>query len=261
MSTPTPTPPFLCTCRGLPVCPSWLPPGRGPLRPRNWRRSILDETGVQGGLIVHVGCGDGRLTAALRVNERYLVHGLDTDPANVHAAREHIQAQTQGYGPVSAAQWDGARLPYIDNLANLVVCEQAVPAEEVMRVLAPGGVAYVKQGDTWLMRVKERPKALDEWTHYLHDASNNAVAHDRAVGPPRRMQWVGSPRYSRHHDRMSSNERRGHDRRGACSISSTKPPRPPYSCRRNGRLSRATRSTAPSSGNAQSGIGTTICGL
>lgn len=29
-------------------------------------REILDATGVKGGLIVHVGCGDGKLTAALR---------------------------------------------------------------------------------------------------------------------------------------------------------------------------------------------------
>ncbi|MEA3225187.1 MAG: hypothetical protein U9Q07_04490 [Planctomycetota bacterium] len=27
---------------------------------------ILAETGVKGGLVVHLGCGDGKLTAALR---------------------------------------------------------------------------------------------------------------------------------------------------------------------------------------------------
>jgi len=38
----------------------------------------------------------------------------------------------------------------------------------------------------------------------LHGPDGNAVAHDQVVGPPRRLQWVGSPRYSRHHDKMSS---------------------------------------------------------
>ncbi len=33
--------------------------------------------GVQGGLIVHLGCGDGRLTAALGASDRYLAHGMD----------------------------------------------------------------------------------------------------------------------------------------------------------------------------------------
>ena len=40
---------------------------------------IIQETNFTGGLIVHLGCGDGKLTAALRVNDRCLVHGLDTD--------------------------------------------------------------------------------------------------------------------------------------------------------------------------------------
>jgi len=30
------------------------------------------------------------------------------------------------------------------------------------------------------------------------------VAHDTVLGPPRRMQWVGSPRWSRHHDHTAS---------------------------------------------------------
>ena len=31
-------------------------------------QQILEATGVQGGLIVHLGCADGRLTAALRAS-------------------------------------------------------------------------------------------------------------------------------------------------------------------------------------------------
>ncbi|NQU19742.1 MAG: hypothetical protein HQ567_00555 [Candidatus Nealsonbacteria bacterium] len=38
---------------------------------------ILNATGVQGGLIVHLGCGDGTLTAALRPSDAYIVHALD----------------------------------------------------------------------------------------------------------------------------------------------------------------------------------------
>ena len=56
----------------------------------------------------------------------------------------------------------------------------------------------------WTQTVKPRPDNIDEWSHYLHDASGNSVAHDDVVGPPRHLQWVGSPRWSRHHDRMAS---------------------------------------------------------
>ena len=169
--------------------------------PAEQAKRILEATGVKGGLIVHVGCGDGKLTAALRANESYLVHGLARQAQNVAAARRHVHSMGL-YGKVSIDRLWSARLPYVDNLVNLVVCEDpgSVPMAEVLRVLAPGGVAYIKGSVTR----KPRPGAIDEWTHWLHDATGNAVAHDTVVGPPRRMQWVGSPRWARHHDRMAS---------------------------------------------------------
>jgi outer membrane protein assembly factor BamB len=168
-------------------------------------RQILDAAGVKGGLVVHIGCGDGRLTAALRANDRYIVHGLDTDAKDVEKAREHIRSLNL-YGNVSVDYCRGKHLPYIENLVNLVVSEDlgGIPANEVMRILAPNGVAYIKKAGKWTKTVKPRPKEIDEWTHYLHDATNNAVAHDTVVGPPSHLQWVGSPRWSRHHDRMAS---------------------------------------------------------
>jgi outer membrane protein assembly factor BamB len=168
-------------------------------------RKILEATGIQGGVIVHLGCGDGRLTAALHGGDGFLVHGLDADPDNVAAARRHVQSLGR-YGSVTIDRLDGPHLPYVDNLVNLVVARDLgeVPLGEVMRVLCPRGVAYIMRDGQWTETVKPRPATIDDWTHYLHDASNNAVAHDTVVGPPRHMQWVGGPRYSRHHDRMSS---------------------------------------------------------
>ena len=168
-------------------------------------RKILDAAGLHGGFIVHVKCGDGKLTAALRDGDSYLVHGLDRDAKSVERAREYIQSLGI-YGKVSVDRCKGRLLPYIDNLVNLLVSEDlgGISMDEVMRVLCPNGVAYIKNGRSWDKTVKKRSGELDEWTHYLHDASNNAVSHDTVVGPPRRMQWVGSPRWGRHHDRMSS---------------------------------------------------------
>jgi len=168
-------------------------------------RKILDATGVQGGLIVHVGCGDGKLTAALRANDSYSVHGLDASAVNVAKAREHIHSLGV-YGGVAVDHLRGAELPYVDNSVNLLVSENlgGVSKAEVLRVLCPNGVAYVKGDGGWTETVKPRPAALDEWTHYLHSAGNNAVSHDTVVGPPRRLQWVGSPKWARHHDHMAS---------------------------------------------------------
>ncbi|UCD49103.1 MAG: PQQ-binding-like beta-propeller repeat protein [Phycisphaerales bacterium] len=173
--------------------------------PREQAETILSEAGVKGGVVIHLGCGDGRLTAALHANDAFLVQGLDTDRANVQRARDHIRARGL-YGPVSVDQLTGDRLPYINNLANLIVVEERVriPQREILRVLCPGGVACIRKGAGWTKTTKSRPEAIDEWTHYLHDASNNAVSHDDVVGPPKRLQWLGSPRWTRHHDRMSS---------------------------------------------------------
>ncbi len=168
--------------------------------PQTAARQILAKTGVKGGLVVHVGCSDGRLTAALRAGDGYLVHGLDADAKNVEAARKHIQSQ-KVYGPVSVAQFCGKRLPYIEDSVNLVVADDlgGVPMSEVMRVLAPNGAAWIGGKIT----VKPRPAGMDEWTHYLHDPGNNAVAHDELIAPLTRLQWIAGPLYSRHHDHMS----------------------------------------------------------
>ena len=162
---------------------------------------ILKTSGVRGGLVVHVGCGDGKLTAALWANDSYLVHGLDNDPARVGIAREHIRSRGL-YGKVSVELFDGKHLPYVDNLVNLLVVDNpgGVRRDEVMRVLCPNGVAYIGGKKT----VKQRPGEIDEWTHWLHGPDGNAVANDTVVGPPARAQWLAEPRWQRHHEATPS---------------------------------------------------------
>ena len=102
---------------------------------------------------------------------------------------------------------EGAYLPFVDNLVNLIVAENlhGVPMAEIQRALCPNGVAMIKGADgAWQRTVKARTDAIDDWTHYFHGADGNAVAQDDEVGPPTRLAWLGSPRWSRHHDRMAS---------------------------------------------------------
>jgi len=168
-------------------------------------RQILQTAGVKGGFVIHVGCGTGELTAALRASDSFIVQGLDPSAENVQKARAYIRSLGL-YGKVSVVRLVGEALPYVDDFANLIVGTDPlpVPMAEVMRVLAPGGVALVRKGGRWTKTVKPRPSEMDEWTHYLHDATNNPVSRDTLVGPPRHLRWVGSPRWSRHHDRMAS---------------------------------------------------------
>ena len=151
---------------------------------------ILTTANVSGGFIVHLGATDGELTAALRSGESVQVQALIEETAVADAARKAIAA-TGKYGNVSVLQFAGEILPYIDNLVNVVVVEDQglVSDEEILRVLVPNGVVLKRGTDRhWQKTVKPRPENIDEWSHYLHDASGNAVAHDDVVNSPRHLQ-------------------------------------------------------------------------
>ncbi len=166
--------------------------------PQQQARQILAATGTDGGLVVHVGCGDGQLTAALKAGDGFLVHGLDVDPKSVDAARQHVRELGE-YGSVSIDVLSGSRLPYAENMVNLLVSEDLgkITQSEVLRVLVPKGVAYVKEGGEWTKVVKPWPADMDQWTHFLHGPDNNAVSHDAHVGPPRHIRWKGLPKFAR----------------------------------------------------------------
>ncbi len=169
-------------------------------------KSVLKESGLEGGFVVHLGSKDGKATAELRPNKSFQVQALVTNVSWLDEVRDEIRETTGDYGPISADLSIADHLPYIDNLVNLIVCEEdfEVEEQEILRVLSPLGKAFVKKDGKWKSFSKPWPEDIDEWTHYLHGADGNAVAKDTRVGPPRRLQWVGSPRWSRHHDRMAS---------------------------------------------------------
>ena len=99
-------------------------------------RQILEASGVQGGLVVVIGCDKPELLEELRVGGSYLVHALDRDPGKVAAARVYLREKGL-YGSVTAARWEGAQLPFVDSLVNLVVIRDAgceIQDKEIDRV-------------------------------------------------------------------------------------------------------------------------------
>jgi ubiquinone/menaquinone biosynthesis C-methylase UbiE len=145
---------------------------------------ILEASGVKGGLVVQIGCGDGKLTAALRAGDAFVVQGLDADPTNVEKARAHIQSLGLG-GKVSVDAFDGQNLPYVDELVNLVVadtrCEMQDAGSEILRVLAPRGVAVVREkgNEAWLSRIP-------------HPASRISYPASRIPHPASRIPYPAS---------------------------------------------------------------------
>ncbi len=167
---------------------------------------LLDENAVRGGLAVVIGCGEPLLLSNLRTTGPLLVHGLEADPGRVAAAREHLRQQGL-YGPVTVSHREGPELPYIDNFANLIVVTAdagEVTAAEIDRVLAPRGTVVDLRSEKVKTTHKPWPEAIDEWPHYLYDATNNAVSADTVVAPPRGLQWTCGPEYARSHEHFGS---------------------------------------------------------
>jgi outer membrane protein assembly factor BamB len=169
---------------------------------------ILADSGIYGGLIVHVGCRDADLAISLAKAPNVLVQGLVREYDRLPEVRSRIR-DAGLYGRVSAMHWEGPFLPYADGMVNLVVVASGegrvaggkwqVARDEIARVLAPGGVALtLDSGLSTLDSLRKPwPADVDQWSHSRYDATGNAVSKDRRVGPPRFLQWEASPRWNR----------------------------------------------------------------
>ena len=106
------------------------------------------RSGFPGGVCVVLGPSNAELAVALSQHGRFVVHALCDDHADLQRARKLIDAHGV-YGRVSADLSPYDRLPYAENLVNVVVADrypvlasEGLAVDEVLRVLAPLGVAF-----------------------------------------------------------------------------------------------------------------------
>ncbi len=166
---------------------------------------LCRDAGVTGGILVLMGSGESGALATFARDGRFLVRVFDADQDRVNRARRFLQAQN-AYGRVSVAHLSDGTLPLRSNLVNILIApeDMGIPEAEFLRVLRPGGVLVRGIGPDRTTRRKPDAANTDDWTHFLYDASNNAVSKDRVVGPVDTLQWVDNPRWSRSHDYLSS---------------------------------------------------------
>ena len=203
--------------------------------------SIVHRSGAPGGICAVVAPRDAGLPLAMAKQGSFVVHALGTEPALCDRLRQQIRSQGV-YGVVSVDKLQAGRLPYADNLVNLIVVDSypELPKErfflaEAARTLVPLGTicigtssaadhseAWTKAltaqlsalgladvmtettGGCWVCARKPWPADIDEWTHYLHAADGNPVARDSVVAPPKHYQWVSDPVWQRSHETTSS---------------------------------------------------------
>ena len=191
---------------------------------------LIKKSGLTGGIIVHLGCGNGSLTTALGQSGYFVVQGLEPDATRLNDARSFIKSQ-QLYGEVSVDPVAPKNLPYADNLVDLVVIDDlqrmlaaGLDVKEAWRITCPGGWVCVAGnagsgalapgqdlksllnsagitgfsvetepgGWTWVQ--KPRPGTMGEWTHALGGESGGSSVSEDNVGPTRSLQWVDGPR-------------------------------------------------------------------
>ena len=166
-------------------------------------REIIEQSKFTGGVVAHVHGADTYLLQSMQQHSPNLLgHLLVAQQADIDTARAKL-VEAGLHGKITVGQWQSGTLPFVDNFVNILIVDQAdaVSRDEVLRVLVPEGTAFL--GSEKL--VKPRPETMDDWPMQLYDASGNAVSKDKALKPPlQHLQWIGGPRWSRHHDKMSS---------------------------------------------------------
>ncbi len=166
-------------------------------------QTIIAQSRFGGGVVAHVHGADASLLRSVR--QRFpnsLGHLLVAQEDDALRERETL-VKAGLHGQITVGQWQSGTLPFVDNFVNLLIIERGdeLTRDEILRVLAPEGTALL-DSETF---VKPRPDTMDDWPHQLYDAAGNAVSKDKALKPPlQHLQWVGGPRWSRHHDKMSS---------------------------------------------------------
>jgi outer membrane protein assembly factor BamB len=227
---------LFCTASSTVICCGEEPTAAEP------GKTLLHDSGIPGGICVVAGCASADLPLSLARHGGFVVHALFRDDTELRRARDAIR--TLGvYGRVSADRSEPKQLPYAENLINVVVIERyqqlaagGIPLDEINRVLAPLGVAYlggpaadwvppadwpaklrqqaqsaglgkpelVSAAGTWLKVTKPWPADIDQWSHHLHAADGNPVASDAKVGPPEHYQWVAGPVWAQSHETDSN---------------------------------------------------------
>lgn len=159
-----------------------------PARGRSELQGLFERLGAdpRGGTCVEVGCGPGRMTAALA--ERFeRVVAVDVSPAMVERARAAVPDPKVDFRVVSGERLDGVESGVADALVCYLVL-QHLPARaavvaylgEFARVLAGRGEAFVQLP---VLDAGRRPRA---WR-----AARSAVVPLTSLGPTRRREFRG----------------------------------------------------------------------
>jgi SAM-dependent methyltransferase len=159
-----------------------------PERGRSELQGLFERLGAdpRGDTCVEVGCGPGRMTAALA--ERFdRVVAVDVSPAMVERARAAVPDPRVDFRVVSGDSLDGVESGIADALVCYLVLQHLPTRESIVaylsefaRALAPGGEAFIQ------LPVLDEGRLPRAWR-----AARSAVVPLTSLGPTRRPEFRG----------------------------------------------------------------------
>lgn len=152
---------------------------------------VVRAVGADQGICIVLGADAADLALDLADETELLIYmqvrGSDTPKLRQRIERAGL------YGSRILVGTGARRLCLADSIADVVVSEYvAFPAEEILRVLRPGGKAFLK-GRTI---DKAFPEGVDDWSHPYHGPDNNPQSDDEVVVAPYLTQFLAEPRYA-----------------------------------------------------------------
>ena len=117
--------------------------------PAEQAETVRRVAGTTDGLVIHLGCGDCSVTAALAEQGFENLEAFDADPDSIERTRQILRKRDLS-DRVKLCRMDADLLPYDDGEVRLVVVYNAhlTDPEEIMRVLEPGGTMLLKKRPT-----------------------------------------------------------------------------------------------------------------
>jgi len=166
---------------------------------------LVRDAGVAGGICCVAQCADPEFPVALARQSKWIVHVLEADEARAEALRDRARALGLRPPGFVVEHWTEDRLPYVENLVDLVIAPDTPPdywtnarQAEVLRALRPGGKLYKRATNAtapWDVAMKPPTAGVDDWSHWEHGPDNNPVSTDTVIRAPYMTQWLGLPYY------------------------------------------------------------------